>query len=235
MHVESVIYYGNVEIRGDKYMAKRKTQYIIDYNADVQIVNATIQNWLSANGFIFYEKDGLKAYRAGDMFSGYRFFEYYFQGNKLLIYAYLKSMKKPFPLDNKFVGIAVTVPYVNKIEELANAINYLSMQNSVLQQSNTTGLNNQVGNVYGTSTFSEKKEKQSVTCAKTALYFGISSLVVAISGFWITVLCIFMGYYMGYLGLNSTKQNTAVVGMIINTIGLLLLILVMAGIISPLV
>ena len=69
-------------------MAKRKTEYRVTFNADPQNVNATVQNWLSANQFKYMEKYNCKFYRKGDgIFTTSRCFEDYIQGNKLLILA----------------------------------------------------------------------------------------------------------------------------------------------------
>ncbi len=113
-------------------MAKRKTQYTINFTADPQMVNAIVCDWLNQNGFQYVEKDGCKYYRSGSgMVGAIRCFEYYFQGNQLIILAYLKGPKNPFPLDNGMVGVVQTAPYVAIIEALTNAVcNAGMVQNS---------------------------------------------------------------------------------------------------------
>lgn len=95
-----------------------KTQYVFMVN-DIQYTNNVIQQWLISNGFTYIDKDGSQYYQAGDgFFVAKRFFQYVFNGNQLIIYAYWKSHKKPKPLKDQFYGWAVILAYKNQLEQL---------------------------------------------------------------------------------------------------------------------
>jgi hypothetical protein len=122
-------------------MADRKTQYSVHFKPDVQTVNGVVVAWLQANGFVYTEKDGYKYYLSNDMISGARCFEYSFEGDKLVIYGYLKSPQKPFALDNGLLGAMGTAPYANLIKELINKISSLPPMSMDQTQPNVSGMN----------------------------------------------------------------------------------------------
>ena len=212
-------------------MAARKTQYSVNLNADIQIVNGVILEWLSANGFQYMEKDGFKFYRSGDnMMTSARFFEYYFQGNQLLIYAYLKSPKKPFPLDNGMVGALQTTPYVNLISELISAINNLPVASgqagNVQYQTNQTVQYQQVGTQ---NAFQEQADKRNKNSAIGALALGILNFLLAFGGLKLGVFVVVVAYVLAIQGLKAKQKGIAIAALAVITLSLVLDILIMTG------
>ncbi len=238
-------------------MAKRKTTYTINFTADQMLVNNTVLSWLNVNGFQLVEKDNYKYYRAGNnMISAYRCFEYYIQGNQLTILAYLKNPKNPFPLDNGMVGVVQTAPYVSLIEELTNAIAGLGMQAQIQYQQgyqqpqpqmqyqqnqyqqpqiyNNVQTYDKNGNLVQTSFAAQNAERQG-RCATWAFWMGLASVLIGFMGMAFGWFVIIVTYYLGVIGLKSPKKNTAIAAIALTTIGTIIAVLVMAGMIQPLV
>lgn len=238
-------------------MAKRKTQYTVNFYASPQEVNSLVVNWLNTNNFKYIEKDGLRYYRMGNpMVNTCWFFEYYIQGGQLTILAYLKSPKKPFPLDNGMVGILQTAPYVSKIEELTNLIarldaqyvqptyinqmqnqpQYMPQQNAGEQFYNNSPTYNNVqlydtnGNPISNS-ISEENEKRNEKCAMWAFFLSIASLAAVFVGM-IGMLVIFVTFCLANLGLKSKKSIFATLAIAITMLSLALGILSFMGLIN---
>ena len=86
-------------------MVSRKTQFVVDFKGDPSNVYQLIMNWLKVNKYVYKEKYNTKYYQLGDGFwNTAEYFEYYFGENKVVIYSYLKSPKKPYPIDNGGFG-----------------------------------------------------------------------------------------------------------------------------------
>ncbi|MBQ8147452.1 MAG: hypothetical protein IJ040_01540 [Lachnospiraceae bacterium] len=99
-----------------------KTPYTLEVN-DPQKANMIIQDWLKSHGFVYEEKDNEKFYRVGDgIFTAKRYFQYGFDGNRLVIYVFWKSHKKPQPVKVQFYGGAILSIYLGEIEKLLFAL-----------------------------------------------------------------------------------------------------------------
>ena len=224
-------------------MANRKTMYTVACIADLQMVNQTVMNWLSANGFEFVVKSGYKYYKSGNaLISACRCFEYYFQGNQLIIYAYLRSPNNPFPLDNGMVGVVQTAPYVSIIEQLVNAITGLNgqMQQPQYQQAMGQGTpyyneNVQNNNGYATTqtaSYAKPITNQNATCASLSLFMSFACLFMGLMGNLVSVFVIAITIYLGILGLKSEKKTKSVIALAITGIGVILVLLIACGVIN---
>lgn len=215
-------------------MAKRKTQYIINFAADPTLVNQTIINWLNANKFVYKEKYDTKYYQSGDgVWTTARCFEYYFQGNQVVIYAYLKSPKKPFPLDNGIVGAANTTPYINLINQLVSAINGLSAagQLGYEQQGYGQPTYAQAQQVQqANANFAADADKRNRNTAIGALLLGILNVIILLTGYvyWFVLICAFI---LAIQGLQAKEKWIGIFALVMDIVVLLVFILVKAGII----
>lgn len=220
-------------------MAKRKTQYVLQFQADPNAVNNIILSWLQTNGFKFKEKYDTKYYQSGDgIITTSRCFEYYFQGNQLTILAYLKTPKNPFPLDNGMVGVVNTMPYANLIQELMNTINNLSNQNVAYAQ-NFGGQNPSTVQMQGQqqytnqaiSNFEAENDKRQGNCAIWGLVLGCLNILLCLAGYSFGLFVLFIAYYLASMGLKSSKRGIAIAAIIIITCSLILFVMKVAHVI----
>ncbi len=100
-----------------------KSCYTFECVADRREIARILNDFLSVNKFVFMEKEGLKYFQYSDPIAGKRFFEYYFKGNMLYIYAYIHNTKKPWPLDDSYAGSIPKQAYRNMLEPLIAEIN----------------------------------------------------------------------------------------------------------------
>lgn len=222
-------------------MASRKTQYVVPFQADVQTVNGVVVSWLQANGFVYTEKDGFKYYLANSMISGARCFEYYFQGNQLVLFGYLKTPKKPFALDNGLLGAAATTPYVSLIQELVRKISTLPPMSQAQAQAGGTvsnqmfqqppmGTEQSAAVASAATSFDESAEKRNGNCALGAFIASLLCFLLAFTGnLYIGGLGYFLIYTFAIMGLKSKKRKgLAIAAIIVTSISVLLFILLIA-------
>gem|GEM_PF-4602322 len=219
-------------------MAKRKTQYLVPFQSDVQTVNGVVVSWLQANGFVQTTQDGYQFYLSNNMLTGVRCFEYYFQGNQLVILGYLVSPKKPFPLDNGIFGAANTMPYVSLIQELIRKVTSLPPMNG-----NPTQLSAAVpgqflpqppmdpaqGDVVAQAAagFEEAAEKKNGNFAIAGFIASLLSFVLVFTGIiYVGGLGYLIIYGLSITGLKSKKKKGfAIAAIVITSISLILFIL----------
>lgn len=206
-------------------MAKRKTEYVVNFNADPNSVYQLVTNWLSANKFVLKEKYDTKFYQSGDgIFTTARCFEFYFQANQLIIYAYLRSPKNPFPLDNGMVGSLNTTPYINLINELINKINTLAPAGAYSYDQQGYIQMQQVN-----STISDEVDKRNRNTAIGAFALSIINVIILFLGYIYWYLIIF-AYVLGVQGMKAKDKLIAISSLIITTVVLVAFILIKAGI-----
>lgn len=82
--------------------------------------------------------------------------------------------------------------------------------------------------------FAEQNSKRAGQCATWALWMSIGSLLIVLLGQMIMWFVIIVTYYLAILGLKSPKRNTAIVAIVITSIGTLIALLVMAGVVPAL-
>lgn len=206
-------------------MAKRKTEYVVNFNADPNSVYQLVTNWLSANKFVLKEKYDTKFYQSGDgIFTTARCFEFYFQANQLIIYAYLRSPKNPFPLDNGMVGSLNTTPYINLINELINKINTLAPAGAYSYDQQGYIQMQQVN-----SSITDEVDKRNRNTAIGAFALSIINVIILFLGYIYWYLIIF-AYVLGVQGMKAKDKLIAISSLIITTVVLVAFILIKAGI-----
>lgn len=212
-------------------MAKRKTQFVVSFNTDPNVVYQVVNNWLNANKFVYKEKYDTKYYQSGDgIWTTSRCFEYYFQGNQLIIYAYLKTPKNPFPLDNGMVGAINTTPYMNLINQLVETINNLSVSNQVTYGQQRYSQPNFAQVQQANSKIMEDADKRNRNTAIGALAVSILNVLILLLGYvyWVVLI---IGFVLSVQGLQAKNKILGILSLLINTIILILFILIQAGVI----
>lgn len=214
-------------------MAKRKTEYVMLFNANPADVNTIVVNWLRANGFTLMEKYNTKFYRKGDgFFTAYKCFEYQIMGNELKIWGYLKSPKKPFPLDNGYRGSFDTVPYANSIQELMQTVNGLSNTNVNTLKNPEEGVQSGISQVSvnqeyinkSMESFAEDMDSKMGKLSNVALGISIFSLVLSFFGVLIGIIFIGYGYYLGISTLKSSSKSKSVISLVFLSLSLVIIV-----------
>lgn len=208
--------------------ANKKTQYVINFNANPNDIITMITSWLVSKNARYLQEDNILYYEMGDAFIGKRSFEYYIQGNQLIILAYLRTPRKPSSLKRGMVGAAATVPYDNSITQLLESINGLSRSNvaSVQQNAGFTSVQSQQlnqGQNYINQTvnsFSEASSSRMDKMAIGAFAFSLADLFLTLFGYTFGAILLILSYYFGYLGLKSNKKILAILSMVITTIAM---------------
>lgn len=218
-------------------MARRKTQYLVPFQSDVQTVNGVVASWLQANGFIQTTQDGYPFYLSNNMLTGVRCFEYCFQGNQLVIQGYLQSPKRPLALDSGIFGVAYTAPYANLIQELIRKVSALPPM-SVNSPQTVIALGQFLpqppmdpaqGDVVAQAAagFEESAEKKNGNFAIAGFIASLLSFVLVFTGIiYVGGLGYLIIYGLSITGLKSKKKKGfAIAAIVITSISLILFIL----------
>jgi hypothetical protein len=207
-------------------MADRKTQYTVPFSADSQQVNNIVINWLNTSGFKLMEKDGHQYYIRKSALSGNRFFEYYVEDNNLIILAYIRSLKRPMPLDNGFVGSFATTPYLDNLRTLIATINSLqpAMDSNNHQTSNVSDGNSTI--------LAEQVERRYRKMAAFAFGLSVFDFIIGFFGATLGILFIILTYYLAIKGLKSSNKALSIVALILTTIAIFVLIIKIAFVLT---
>lgn len=209
---------------------QNKTVFQFTFNMDMNVVNQSIQNFLMANNFHLTEKNGARYYLWKDPVSGKRFFEYNIYGNHVTIWVYLRSYKKPLPLDDKYYGSLTKIAYRNMLEPLITALQNMSapMYNEQMTQNQqyatptpgTANVNN-----FQTNSIAAKEKFLPV-----ALFLAIASILTAVLGYTITIFTVIVAAAFGFNGRNTSKKGLSILILICCVISSLIFMLQLVGI-----
>ena len=221
-------------------MAKGKSEYTIQFNCDSNAVNTLIQSYLQANGFQIYEKKGEQYYRAGDQMLGYRGFTYTFNGQNLIINAWLDGALGDFKLEQNNM---MAVNYRNSLSTLFNEISKLnnggvSMNNQMNGQvpneninNNQVNVNPQVGqqdpnnaNQFA-KTFQDETNKRKEKLCEIGFWLSILGVLGALGGVAMGLLVYVMDFYFASQGLKTKKRGKAIATIVLSIISILITIL----------
>lgn len=100
-----------------------KTRYVFKLKTNPVKIESILHRWLKMEGFKYIEKGKYRFFRAGDSKKNYTYLEYYFYKNDLILFAYVGTYKKSFPLENGMLYSDITVPYRMLLEDLFYCIN----------------------------------------------------------------------------------------------------------------
>lgn len=199
-------------------MNENKSCYQFQLQADPQLAYQAMQNFLNANGFKLVQKGDATYYMSYDAIVGRRFFEYYFQGNALTIYAYIGSYKKPMLLDDKFVGTVAKQAYKNILEPLLAELNRMSTQPAYTQSGLAQG-----GYAYNASVqqpyiqgstydaFAAQNNKTREAQAIAAFVLSILQILLLMAGLYYGAIILVMQLYLAYNGLKSKYKVLSIV------------------------
>lgn len=102
-------------------MKKGRSNYTLQLNCNENKINQLMQSYLSANGFVSYEKKGEQYFRAGDQMMGYKGLIYFIQGQQITINAWLDGALGDFPLEQNSLNV-MAMNYRNSLSTLFKEI-----------------------------------------------------------------------------------------------------------------
>lgn len=219
-------------------MARGKSTYTFTIENPV-IADNMIKQFLQANNFKFVQKNGMAAFQKGDgMITAKKFFEYYFNGNTLTIYAYVYKLHKPVLLDDEYYLCipknelkSILYPLLNQLEQLQNG----AMQNG---QAPIQGYENNVHdpmqgyannehyNQYSNPTY-VAENKHYKTLAIIGFILSILGLLTSCLGRTLSLYVILMIFFMAYYGLKSKLRGLSIATIVIGIIDLLLFLAIL--------
>lgn len=209
-------------------MEKTKYEFKCDKDIALKIINSFLQanNYkqrASNNGTIYYEFSD--AVVIG-------FLEYEITDDKTTIYAYLRSEKKPMPLDNSFVGILIKNHYKSIIEPLLKSLanpntEVINIQNEESNNKRDKAINNDVlrnenveNNAY--NQFVEENDKSKAKFSTIAFVISIIGLLLSFIGVTFGLIIVLFEYGFAIQGLKSSKKNLSIATIVLASITLLI-------------
>ena len=215
-------------------MAKTEYKFTCDENTAKNIIT----QFLQANNYKEQvTKDGRKYYQFSDaMVIG--FLEYEIQNGMVTVYAYLRSEKKPMPLDDSFVGALPKSHYKGIIDPLLKSLSNLKSESVEPQESvieEKTEKNEEVNvnqdkeeiknDAY--NQFADESQKSKEKFAIAAFVISLVGLILSCFGFAFGLIIIFLEYYFAIQGLKTKKKGLAITAIVLASVSLLINILAM--------
>lgn len=209
-------------------MEKTKYEFKCDKDIALNIINSFLQanNYkqrTSEQGRIYYEFSD--AVVIG-------FLEYEINDEMTTIYAYLRSEKKPMPLDNSFVGILLKNHYKSIIEPLLKSLanpnaSVINIQNGEFNDKQEKVINNDVSknesvenNAY--NQFAEENDKSKAKFSTIAFVIAIVGLLLSFVGVTFGLIIVLLEYAFAIQGLKSSKRNLSIATIVLASITLLI-------------
>lgn len=103
-------------------MQKGRSTYNFNLNTDVNKIMPIIQNFINEHKYQQVTKNGETYYRSGNIFLGYKYFNYHLVGNNIQLSAWLKNGTTDISLDNGGISVPIAI-YKNLIDDLLYQIN----------------------------------------------------------------------------------------------------------------
>lgn len=212
-------------------MACRKTQFVVNFKGDPFNIYQLIMNWLKVNKYVYKEKYNTKYYQLGDgIWHTAEYFEYYFSENKVIIYAYLRSPKKPFPLDNAGAGSAGS-PYMKRILQLVSAIEGLSATASPYAQQQGYAEESQRRQLeLINNNLKTEADKKGLIISIGAFVCGILNIVILLRGYVLWYL-VAVGIALSLEGIKSRNKLISIFALVLTGLVILTFVLVRAGVV----
>jgi len=213
-------------------MAKGRSNYNIQFNCDVSLVNNLIQSYINAEGFQNHEKKGEQYFRAGDQMVGYRGFKYSINGQVLNIEAWLDGALGDFVLEQNNM---MAINYRNSLNNLFQEISKLNQ--GVVNMDNQN-LNNNVQNTEQpiqnnanqfAQNFQDETNKRKEKLCEIGFWISILGVLGALGGVALGLLVYVMDFYFASQGLKTKKRKKAIATIVLSIISILIVVIQLLG------
>ncbi len=101
-------------------MSKGRTTYVVKVD-DAEKAEEKIKDYMKAYKFKPYEKKGAKCYRGGDAMLGYKFFNYWIDGNEVTLQGWTHGAAGDFDLDT-VAAMTVGRPFRDSLQKLIKSM-----------------------------------------------------------------------------------------------------------------
>lgn len=211
-----------------------KTEYKFECNKNV--AENIIMQFLKANNYKeLVTKDGKKYYKYSDaLVAG--FLEYEFQNDMVIIYAYIRSEKRPMALDNSLIAVMAKSHYKDIIQSLLKALSNPNAEIlekkggenmeenekkvEVPEVNKETEVKQETADTY--NQFAQESEKSKEGFAVAAFVISIVGLILSCFGWGLGVIIIMLEYYFAIQGLKSKKKGLAITAIVLASLALLI-------------
>lgn len=219
-------------------MKKGRSTYSFRFSCDVQTINNLIQGYLSGNGFRLHEKKGEQYFRAGDSMIGYKGFKYNFEGQTIVISAWLDGALGNFPVEQNSLNM-LAMDYRNSLGPLFNEISNLSnggnnmnnnqnnFNNSQMNFDPVTGQplqNNGQNNTQFVQNFQSQTDKKKETMCEIGFWISIFGLLGSFGGVAMGLLVYVMDFYFAAQGLKTRKRGKAIATIVMSILSILVVV-----------
>lgn len=205
-----------------------KTEY--KFKCDKNVAENIIMQFLKANNYKeLVTKEGKKYYKYSDaLVAG--FLEYEFQNDMVIIYAYIRSEKRPMALDNSMIAVMAKSHYKDIIESLLKALS--NSNDEILEKKGGENMeenekkvevpevNQETTDTY--NQFAQESEKSKEGFAVAAFVISIVGLILSCFGWALGVIVIMLEYYFAIQGLKSKKKGLAITAIVLASLSLLI-------------
>ncbi len=215
-------------------MKKEKSNYTLQFECDGNTVNQLMQSYLSANGFVLYEKKGEQYFRAGNQMAGYRGLTYFIANQTITIYAWLDGTFGQFPLEQNNFNI-LAMNYRNSLSTLFSEIEKLNGVNNNINygqvnfdpqtgQPINQNYEQQPQNSFS-QTFKNETQKKQETMCEIGFWFSILGLVASFAGIAMGLFAYVIDFYFALQGLKTRKRGKAIATIVLSIISILILLI----------
>lgn len=200
-----------------------KTTFVYDV-ADPQYTHNVVCNFLNVNKFKQVEKNGYSYFMQYDAIQGKKFFEFFWQGNRLTINVYIHTPKKPWPLDEKFTGSVPKQAYKNLLAPLLQQLEQCkagtSRQTSCMQMDTS-----QQGAQAVLSHFEQKNIEGKNKQAVIGFILAIIGLLLSCIGMMYGWIVYFIVFYFAYNGMSSEKKGLSIATFVLCALSILIFVM----------
>lgn len=207
-----------------------KTNYKFQINADSNLIDKIIKDWLVANKFEFTNKYNEDMYYCYDTWSGNRGFQYTIDGNTLNIYAWTIGMgNKFYMLDSGAFNNMPGDTYKNILVSLLNQINQYCNQDITENidvdpnYNNNQIANNSVSQVANNLEQETTKKKEKL--CNIGFWLSLVGLILVFFGAAFGIPVYIVNFYLASQGLQTSKKNKAIASIIISILSIMIVII----------
>ena len=217
---------------------KGRSSYNFIINCDPNAINNLINNYLDANNFALTNKKGETFYKGGDAMLGYKGFSYTYNGNNLIIYAWVIGALGDFNLESNTLNI-VASEYRNSLNSLFleieklnnggmnmnNQYNQNNMNNYNNQNYQNNNMNNNPNMVNSSNTFYNENIKKKETMCEIGFWLSLAGLLASFLGVAFGIILYILDFYFAAQGLKTRKKGKAVATIVLSIVSIIIIII----------
>ena len=204
-----------------------KTTFVYDV-ADPQYTHSVVCHFLNVNNFKQIDKNGYSYFMQYDAIQGKKFFEFFWQGNRLTINVYIHTPKKPWPLDEKFTGSVPKQAYKNLLAPLLQQLEQCKVGTARQTSGMQMGMPQQ-GAEAVLSHFEQQNIEGKNKQAVIGFILAIMGLLLSFLGMMYGLIVYMLVCYFAYNGMSSEKRGLSIATFIICALSIVIFVMKLQG------